>query len=180
MKKRALTALTVIAVAATVTFAQQPCAGCPSEGAHKGMGAPGAEMAAPAPTPNIPDLTEAQQAKLDNARVTHIRAVLPIRADIEVAEMELGALWRAEKLDGKAILAKARQLSDLRGKLGLAEVDHRLAVAQVLTPEQRKAMGPGMGHGRRGMGRGMMRRMMMPGMMGGCPGGGGCHDAKSD
>lgn len=193
MKQKQRLAVLALALAATTVAVaqQQPCGSCPSAGAHKGKAAPAAEMAKPA-LPNIPELTEAQQQKLDNANITHIRAITPLRADIDVAETELEALWRAEKLDAKAITDKVRRISDLRAQLELANVNHRLAVAGVLSPEQRKAMGPGMRHGRRGMGRGcgMMGAMMPPmmrGMMEGCGGeggacaGGGCKkDAGSD
>jgi Spy/CpxP family protein refolding chaperone len=133
-----------------------PCAGCPGHGGDgdghgKGMGKRTA-------------LTEEQQGKIDQLRIGHLKKMMPLRTDLQVKQMELGALWRADELNSKAIVAKVKEISGLRGQLELERVNHRLALYQVLTPEQRKMahrfLGRFGGRGRRGMRGG-------PGMMGG-------------
>jgi Spy/CpxP family protein refolding chaperone len=112
---------------------------------------------------NIPDLTPEQMDKFDAMRVAHMKTVMPIRTDIQVAEIELDALWRAEKLDAKKIVAKVNEIGGLKQKLELAMVNHRIEMHNSLTPDQQKAMrkmhmggGRGMMRGKgRGMGRGM-------------------------
>jgi len=107
----------------------------------------------------IPDLTPDQMDKMDAMRVTHLKTVLPIRTDIQVAEIELDALWRADKLDHKKIIAKVTEIGGLRQKLELAMVNHRIDTYNLLTPDQQKAvrkMRLGRGRGMtRGQGRGM-------------------------
>jgi Spy/CpxP family protein refolding chaperone len=115
---------------------------------------------------NIPDLTPEQMDKCDAMRVAHMKTVMPIRTEIQVAEIELDALWRADKLDAKKIVAKVKEIGDLQQKIELAMVNRRIEMHNLLTPEQRKAMR------KMGMGRGM--RGMMRGQMDGCPMGGEC------
>ena len=62
-------------------------------------------------------LTEEQYQKLDELRIGHLKETMPVETDIEIREMELEALWRAEKLDGKKIVAKVREISALRERL---------------------------------------------------------------
>lgn len=172
---RVLTAL--IAVAATAGFAfAQPMPGCPmaaagapapamAPGTDMGMGMPGMPM-----MQGMPELTNEQQDKMDIARQNHIRAILPIETDIQIKEMELDALWRADNPDGKKIVAKVREIGALRSQAEIERVSHMLAVYQILTPEQRKSFRPGMGGPRgvmggmrggmgKGKGRGMGRMM---------------------
>jgi Spy/CpxP family protein refolding chaperone len=167
MKKTALAVIGVVAIAGLI-WAQpppKPAAGCPMGGAGMpmmeksdrpampGMGGPMGMMA------DIPDMTPEQMDKFDVMRVAHMKTVMPIRTDIQVAEIELDALWRAEKLDAKKIVAKVNEIGGLRQKLELAMVNHRIEMHNVLTPDQQKAMRKmQMGRGRgmmRGMGRGM-------------------------
>jgi Spy/CpxP family protein refolding chaperone len=113
----------------------------------------------------MPEMTAEQLDKMDGLRISHLTETAPIRTDLRIKEMELAALWRAEKLDGKRIVAKFKEISDLRAKLELAQVNHQLEVYNLLTPEQRKAWRPPM-MGGRGMMRGMGRRMMQGAMIG--------------
>ncbi|MEO0025920.1 MAG: Spy/CpxP family protein refolding chaperone [candidate division WOR-3 bacterium] len=109
----------------------------------------------------MPQLTDAQREQLQSLRIKHLKEILPLETEIRIRELELQTLWEADKLDSKAIIAKVKELSELRNKLELTRTNHRLEIAQLLTPQQRKQMrhmfgmemGPGMGMGRR-----MMRR----------------------
>jgi Spy/CpxP family protein refolding chaperone len=119
----------------------------------------------------IPNLTAEQQNQIDDLRAGHIKDVAGIRTDIEIKQLELARLWRADKLDGGKIVAKVKELGELRSKMQVTQVNHHLAIYKLLTPEQQKSFRPpmmGMCGGMRGkgMGRGM-------GKMGGCGMGGG-------
>lgn len=116
-------------------------------------------------------LTKEQHDQIDKLRLDHLKEMMPLETDLKVKELELGALWRADELNAKAIVAKVKEISSARGQLELARVNHRLAMYKVFTPEQRQMaqrfLGRfGFGQGRRGMrgGHGMMGE---PGMMGG-------------
>ena len=120
------------------------------------------------PGPAMPDMTPEQLEKIDALRAAHMKTVMPIQTDIRVAEIELDALWRADKLDAKKIVAKVNEIGALRQKLELAMVNHRIDMYNLMTPDQQKAMRKmhtGRGMMGKGMGRGM--RGMMRGEMGG-------------
>jgi len=128
--------------------------------------------------PAIPDLTPEQLDKIDALRASHLKEMLPLQTDLRVEGIELAALWRADEPDAKKIIAKVKEIGDIREKMEVARINHQFEIRKLLTPEQRKAMkkmgmGPGMmdRRARRGM-RGMMR-----GTMGGdCGGPQGCPD----
>ncbi len=167
MKRGPLTALMVMAIAAGFVLAQP--ASTP--------GAPMAPMKAQAPmacgmrgmmTQAIPDLTPDQLDKMDALRTAQAKAMGSMRTDLQVKAIELRALWRADEPNANKILAKVKEIGDLRQKMEIARVNQQLEVWKLLTPDQRKAvkktgMGCGMLGG--GMGRGM--RGMMRGRMGG-------------
>ncbi len=127
------------------------------------MAGPGRHMRA-VDKPEMPEMTAEQLDKMDGLRMSNIKETAPIRADLRIKEMELAALWRADKLDAKKIVAKVKEIGDLRAKLELAQVNHQLDIYNLLTPEQRKAWRPPM-MGGRGMMRGMGRRMMRGAMI---------------
>lgn len=109
------------------------------------------------------ELTEAQRQKLDELRAEQVKALATVRADLEVKATEMVALWRAEKLEARKLVAKVREISGLREKLEVARVNLRVAMLELLTPEQREQLraagregerrGKGMGgEGRKGRG----------------------------
>lgn len=105
----------------------------------------------------MPQLTDAQREQLQSLRIKHLKEIMPLETEIRIKELELQTLWDAEKLDSKAIIAKVKELSELRNKLELTRTNHRLEIAQILTPQQRRQMRHMFGMG---MGPGMGRRMM--------------------
>jgi Spy/CpxP family protein refolding chaperone len=184
MKKTALTAIAVVALAGLMWA--QPGPGAAGGGPMGGAGMPMMERPDEPAMPgkmgmmaDIPDMTPEQMDKMDAMRVAQMKTVLPIRTDIQVAEIELDALWRADKLDAKKIIAKVSEIGNLRQKLELAMVNHRIDMYNLMTPDQQKAMrkmhmsrGRGMMHGKgMGMGRGMkggMKGAGSQGQMGQC------------
>ncbi len=112
--------------------------------------------------PKMPDLTADQWMKMDAAKTSYLRTVGPLQTDLAIRKVELAALWRAENVDAKKVLAKVNEISTVKAKLDAAKADHMIAMFNMLTPDQRKSMRMGM--------HGMMQRRMMPGMMmQGCP-----------
>jgi Spy/CpxP family protein refolding chaperone len=129
------------------------------EPAEQAMVPPNPEMALPPfGLLNLPNLTDDQRMQIQSLQIKHLKEVMPLETDMRIKRLELAMLWRAEKLDAKQIVAKVKEINELRNKLELARVNHRIEIYNLLTPEQRKAFRPGMGQGRmRGMG-GMKRR----------------------
>jgi len=161
-----LTVAVAVVLAAGFAVAQPAATKMPMAGMGGGM------MSGMKDMPKMPEMTSEQQEKMDAQRIAHLRTVGPIRTDIAVKQFELAALWRAENLDAKKIIAKVNEISALKAKLDAAMADNMIAMHNIHTPEQRKAMRSGM-HGM--MGGGMMQGcpMMGGGMMGGSMMGGG-------
>ncbi|MBM3322347.1 periplasmic heavy metal sensor [candidate division WOR-3 bacterium] len=166
MKRTALTVALVLLVGLAMAQPRRTAGKCGHTKAEK---------------PAMPEMTAEQLDKMDGLRMSHLKETAPLRTDLDIKKMELAALWRAEKLDAKKVVAKVKEIGDLRLKLQLAEVNHQLGIYDLLTPEQRKAWRPPMMGGRgmkRGMGRRMMRGAMihedMDGPMGAC-GPADCH-----
>lgn len=84
------------------------------------------------------DLTDEQQAKLADLRLTIQKELLPLRTELQgkVAEIQL------MKTENAPNLAKIDKLIDaiqeLRAKMAKARVRHQLEVRKLLTPEQQK------------------------------------------
>jgi len=185
MKSKTLAALMVVVLAAGFALAQPgPTTSAPAPAtkmqAPMGCGMKGMQgMQGMMHGAAMPDMTPEQLEKMDALRTAHVKEMVPLRADLKVKEIELDALWRADEPDAKKIIAKVREIGDIREKLEIAGINHRFEMRKLMTPEQRKTMkGMGMGPGMmgRGMGRGM--RGMMRGKMGGqgcgMQGGGQC------
>ena len=178
MKHTALAALMIAVVAGGLAFAQPGPAGAAPVPAGTTVQAPMARgMQAMQGTQGMPgmqgmaammpDLTPDQQDKMDAIRAAHLKEMMPLRTDLQLKEIELEALWRADEPDAKKIVAKVKEIGDIREKMEVVRINHMLDCRKLMTPEQLKAMK------KMGMGRGM--RGMMRGQMGGCPmGGEGC------
>ena len=155
--RKILTAAALVLVAAMAVA--QPAA--PYGQGKMPMGMPGMMMGT-GDMSKMPQLTADQWAKMDAARMDYLRTVGTIQTDLAVKKLELAALWRADDIDSKKIMAKVNEISSVKAKLGTAKTDHLIAMYNILTPDQRKSMRMGM--------HGMMQRRMMPGMMmQGCP-----------
>lgn len=128
-----------------------------------------------------PDLTDEQRQTISELRMAHLKKVRPMETEVELKQMELGALWRADELDGKAIIAKVKEIAELRTKIQIARVQHRIDAYNQLTPEQRAKAGRFRGmKGMRRCGRGRLRGprpMGMPGPQGPRPESGCCPPA---
>jgi Spy/CpxP family protein refolding chaperone len=100
------------------------------------------------------NLTPDQAGKLFDLKEKFRSDTAEARKQMMVKHAELAALWKAETPDEKAIVAKQKELTALRGQMAEKSVAFRLA-ARKIAPQlaQGRGMGWGMGHGR-GMGPG--------------------------
>ncbi|MGD0827449.1 MAG: periplasmic heavy metal sensor [Desulfobaccales bacterium] len=120
-----------------VVWAEAP-KGAP-KGGHKGMMRHGAM-----------NLTPEQAGQLFDAKEKFRNDTAALRKQLFVGKAEMGALWKAETPDEKAILAKVKELSDLREQLMEKKVDLHLQIRKIV-PHGFWGMGMGggcgMGHG---------------------------------
>lgn len=85
-------------------------------------------------------LTEEQKTKLRALHFENAKNALRARTEATIRWMELEELLQADAPDKTAVDQKLRALSEARAAALRQRVEHRLAVNQVLTPEQRTKM----------------------------------------
>lgn len=85
----------------------------------------------------IPDLTEEQQAKIDELHLNFQKEMAPKRIQAQKLELELKELMIADKPDQKKIDSKVEAIGKHRIEMRKAGVKHELAVRELLTEEQR-------------------------------------------
>lgn len=122
----------------------------------------------------IPNLTEAQQKKIDDLMVKHLKEVTPLRNELLEKEARLNTLESADKPDMNAINKTIDEIAALKAQIMKKRVAHRTEVAALLTDEQRvffnanrhrMGKGDGFGNGKRrnrahGYGMGYNRNCM--------------------
>ncbi len=119
------------------------------------------------------NLTADQNTKLNDLREKTWKDTVSLRNQMQTKRLELQTLWTNPNPDKDKILAKQKELNDLRNTLQAKMTDSRLEARKVLTPEQAAQVagrGPGMGMGM-GFGGGGMHRMGRMGR-GNCDGSG--------
>lgn len=142
-----LMATLVLALAgATVAFAWDGWGG----GLGCGLG-PGRGMGLGPRHLALGNLTPEQAAQIFDLKQKFLNDTAELRKQMLIKAVELAQLWKAEKPDDKAILAKSRELSALRAQFMEKAVAQRLEVRKIAP--QLRMFGPGMGPAR-GFGKG--------------------------
>jgi zinc resistance-associated protein len=126
------------------------------------------------------NLTPEQQTKLGELREKHWKDTVSLRNEMQTRRLELKTLWTAPNPDKNKILAKQKELNELRDKMQVRATDFRLDIRNALTPEQAAQLGTfgsGMGF-HRGMGRMRMGGQGPCGGPGQGPGPGGAGSGR--
>lgn len=109
-------------------------------------------------------LDESQRARVRSLREQMTQRLAPVREQMRGLHEQARAQWTSGHPDAAAIEAIHDRMEALQGTLRVARVDFRLALLEVLTPEQRAQLaesprrgphagqGPRRGQGRRGQG----------------------------
>ena len=109
-----------------------------------------------------PNLTPEQKAKFQELRRKFVEENAQLIGALVAKRLELRSLWTDPKADSKTILAKEKELRDLKNRMRDKILEYKLEARKSLTPEQIEKLGMmggrGFGHGfgmgqRRGMGR---------------------------
>lgn len=103
------------------------------------------------------DLTAEQSAKIQTLREAHLKEMVSPRNRLFSKRAELKALWTQVEPDKDKIMAKQKEISELRDQIRKKKTDYRFEIRKVLTPEQQaklqftknmKRRGPRLGIGR--------------------------------
>ncbi len=85
-------------------------------------------------------ISSEQAAKIRQQELDFRKAQIRNRADHEVKRLELAELLEAEKPDRTMIDKKLREISETQFAAEKSRIDHRLAMREALTPEQREKL----------------------------------------
>ena len=99
--------------------------------------------------PNLLNLTPEQKTKLQALRENFRKETVFLRNDIKVKRLELKTLWAVPTPKKDKIIAKQKELNDLKTTLQMKAIDFRLEARSYLTPEQAAQVGmwgPKIGH----------------------------------
>jgi Spy/CpxP family protein refolding chaperone len=102
------------------------------------------------PGPAVANLTPDQTAKIQKIQSDRYAEMATVRSEMFAKRTELQALFREPALDKTKIAAKQMEITTLQAQMQEKALAARIAVAEVLTPEQRAqlpAFGPGAGSG---------------------------------
>jgi Spy/CpxP family protein refolding chaperone len=113
------------------------------------------------PRHNLLNLSPEQKTKLKELRENFRKETVFLRNDIKIKRLEIQTLWTVPKPDKEKIIAKQKELMDLKTQLKLKAIDYRIEARNTLTPEQAAQVGlwgSRMGHKGHSMGRPMMDR----------------------
>jgi Spy/CpxP family protein refolding chaperone len=117
---------------ASTTFAQEPWEDCPGKGHPcRQEYARGMEML---------DLTDEQQEAISDARVEAKKKIIPLKAEIGLKRIDLEQEMKKDELNRAKIMKKLKEINDLELKIKQAEVDARIKIHSLLTPEQREKL----------------------------------------
>jgi Spy/CpxP family protein refolding chaperone len=159
--KRTMVALglaAAVALTATTAFAWGP-----GSGRGMGIGYGAGQGYGYGPGAAVSTLSPEQVAQIQKIQSDRYAEMAPVRNEMITKRTELQALFREPALDQAKIAATHKEIAALQAQMQEKALAARLAVAEVLTPEQRAQMpafGPGTGPGfGRGMGMGYGPRM---------------------
>jgi Spy/CpxP family protein refolding chaperone len=85
-------------------------------------------------------ISEAQANKIREMHFQNQKDQIKLGSDLRIKQLEMAELMDADKPDDGKILAKAKEVSDLREKLYLQGVQQRLAMKKLITPEQEEKL----------------------------------------
>lgn len=139
------TAVLLIIGAVQMGYAQRGCGFGPGHGFGDGPGfgdRPGILAKAEAL-----DLKPEQIKKIKAIRLNVAKETVRLRSELELKQLELRELMSADDPDIRRIEAKIDEIAPLRTELQKKHIEHRLAMRDVLTPEQKTKLelmrGPG-------------------------------------
>jgi Spy/CpxP family protein refolding chaperone len=110
---------------------------------------------------NIPDLTEAQQKKIDELKLVHQKNMLQYKNELAEKDAHLQTLRTADKADMNAINKTIDEIGAIKVQMMKEKENHRQQVRAQLTDEQKVQFDISQGKGCRGgcgncgMGKGM-------------------------
>lgn len=142
----------ILLIGSTQIFAQNENKNCQGKGKGPGMNC------------MIPDLTEAQQKKIEELKLAHQKNMMQFKSQLDIKYAQLQALSTADKADMNAINKIIDEIGAIKVQKMKEKENHRQQIRAQLTDAQRlqfdmhrgkgmgKCFGPGCHQGKNGMG----------------------------
>lgn len=104
------------------------------------------------------ELTDDQMAKIKEINFAHQNVMIDLKADLEKAQLKMRQTQMADEATKAGVLAVAKEINAIKGKMAEARISHRFDLKAVLNADQLKKWkeckaqcqgkcGPGMGMG---------------------------------
>jgi hypothetical protein len=84
------------------------------------------------------NLTDEQENKIESLRLSHEEAMIKLRADLELKELEMKKIRSGDKLSRSEMLRITKEISAIKDEMALARVNHQMDVYDNLDANQRK------------------------------------------
>lgn len=84
------------------------------------------------------NLTEEQENRIESLRLSHEEAMIKLRADLELKELEMRKIKSTDKLSRSEMIQITKEISAIKDEMALARVNHQMDVYDNLDVNQRK------------------------------------------
>ena len=84
------------------------------------------------------NLTDEQENKIESLRLSHEEAMIKLRADLELKELEIRKIRSGDNLSRDEMIRITKEISAIKNEMALARVNHQMDVYDILDANQRK------------------------------------------
>ena len=88
----------------------------------------------------LDDLSPEQKAKIDETRIEMRKNIIPIKAQIELKQIDLHKEMEADNPNKDRILKLSQEIHELEWQIKKLNIEERLKLHSILTPEQREKL----------------------------------------
>jgi len=85
-------------------------------------------------------LNPEQLKQIEAVRMAMRKDIIPLKAELEMKQIDLETEMKAEKPERDKIMKLLKEISDLELKIKQINIDEKLKIHSILTPEQREKM----------------------------------------
>jgi len=86
------------------------------------------------------DLSDEQREAIEDTKFDAQKKIIPLRADIELRRLDLHKEMQSDDPNRNKIMKIVKEISDLELKIKQTEINKRLDIHSILTPEQREEL----------------------------------------
>ena len=91
------------------------------------------------------NLTDEQKTKIEDARISHQKQMIDLRANLEKKLLVLKELRMKDNLDRNAVIAAVKDINQAKDDIAIARANNLMDIYEILTPAQRKTWKDNMG-----------------------------------